>query len=76
MKPPAPTKAQAQFSRQMRIVALVIAGATLLWLVLGEIGREYGWPARFALLIDLAAIAAYVWALVNALALWRKRRDN
>lgn len=74
MMPPAPDKA-ARFARQMRVVALVIAGATVLWLVLGEIGREYGWPPRLALLFDLAAIAAYAWALINAWVLWRKRQD-
>lgn len=71
-----PTAAQAAFARQMRVVALVIAGTTLLWLGLGEIGRQYGWEARYAFLIDLAALAAYVWALFNAWLLWRKRRDT
>jgi len=69
------TPRQAAFARQMRVVAVVIAAATVLWLVLGEIGRQYGWPGRYALLIDLAALAAYVWALVVAWQLWRKRRE-
>jgi hypothetical protein len=73
--PKGPTEAQARFARQMRVIAIVIAGATVLWLVLGEIGREYGWPPRFALLIDFAALAAYAWALINAWVLWRKRQD-
>ena len=73
--PKGPTEAQARFTRQMRVIAIVIAGATVLWLVLGEIGREYGWPPRFALLIDFAALAAYAWALINAWVLWRKRQD-
>lgn len=70
-----PDPRQAAFARQMRGVAIVIAVATVLWLLLGEIGRQYGWPGRFALLIDLAALAAYVWALIVALQLWRKRRE-
>jgi hypothetical protein len=73
---PRPTAAQAAFARRMRVVALVIAGTTVLWLVLGEVGRQYGWAGRFAFLIDLAALAAYVWALLNAWQLWRKRRDT
>lgn len=67
---------QQAVARQMRQVALVIAGATLLWLILGEIGRQYGWEARFAFLIDLAALAAYVWALAVTWRLWRKRRET
>lgn len=63
------------FARQMRVLAMVIAGATLIWLILGEVGRQYGWDGRYALLIDLAALAAYVWALFVAWQLWRKRRD-
>lgn len=71
-----PTVDQAAFARQMRVVALIIAGTTLLWLVLGEIGRQYGWDGRYALLIDLVALAAYVQALFMAWQLWRKRRDK
>ena len=70
-----PTAEQVAFVRGTRRVAMVIAGTTLIWLVLGEIGRQYGWEARFAFLIDLAAMAAYVWALFAAWQLWRKRRD-
>jgi len=76
MAAPGPTAAQAAFARRMRVVAVVIAGTTLLWLVLGEIGRQYGWAPRFAFLFDLAALAAYVWALINAWSLWRKRQDT
>ncbi|GGE04093.1 hypothetical protein SAMN05421774_101715 [Gemmobacter megaterium] len=69
-----PTDAAA-FARQMRVVGAVIAATTVLWLVLGEIGRQYGWDGRYALLIDLAALAAYVWAMFVAWQLWRKRRE-
>lgn len=70
-----PPSDAAAFTRQMRVTGAVIAVTTVLWLLLGEIGRQYGWDGRFALLIDLAALAAYVWALFVAWQLWRKRRD-
>lgn len=70
-----PTASELRFARAMRGVAVVLVVATLLWLLLGEIGRQYAWDGRYALLIDLAALAAYVWALVNAWMLWRKRRE-
>ena len=72
----APTSKELAVMRQMRLIGAVIAAATVLWLILGEIGRQYGWEGRYALLIDLAAIAAYVWALINAWMLWRKRRET
>ena len=72
----APDSKDVAVMRQMRLIGAVIAGATVLWLLLGEIGRQYGWEGRYALLIDLAAIAAYVWALINAWMLWRKRRET
>lgn len=71
-----PSDFDAAFARRMRVVAVAIAATTLVWLVMGEIGRQYGWDGRYALLIDLAAIAAYVWALSNAWMLWRKRRET
>ncbi len=64
------------FARRMRVTGGVIALTTVLWLLLGETGRQYGWDGRYALLIDLAALAAYVWALVVAWQLWRKRREG
>lgn len=77
MKPaPRPDQNAIRFARQARLVAIVIAVATVLWLLLGEIGRQHDWPGRYALLIDLAAVAAYVWALVVTWQLWRKRREN
>jgi hypothetical protein len=63
-------------ARQGRRIALVIAGAMVLWLLLQEIGRQYGWPARYVFLFDFAAIAAMVWALIMTLRLWRARRDG
>ena len=70
-----PTAPELHFARQMRGVAIVLVVATLLWLLFGEIGRQYDWDGRYALLIDLAAVAAYVWALLTAWMLWRKRRE-
>ncbi|MDR5651300.1 DUF5337 domain-containing protein [Ruixingdingia sedimenti] len=78
MKPaPQPDRnAATDFARQGRLVAIVIAVATVAWLLLGEIGRQHGWAGRYAFLIDLAAVAAYVWALAVTWRLWRKRREN
>lgn len=59
---------------QARLAAIVMAGTMVIWLGLQAIGREMGWPPRFALLIDLAAIAGFLWGLVTTYQIWRKRR--
>ncbi len=61
-------------ARQARLAAIVMAGTMVIWLGLQAIGREMGWPPRFALLIDLAAIAGFLWGLVTTYQIWRKRR--
>ena len=63
-------------ARQGRIAALVIAGTMLLWLGAQFIGPRIGLQGSYALLIDLAALAAFFWALVVTWQIWRKRRDE
>lgn len=58
------------------MVALVIAGAMLLWLAAQVLGPMLGLPGRYALLFDFMAIAAFVWALVVIAQIWRARRDD
>ncbi len=65
-----------QIARQGRITALVIAGAMLIWLAAQFIGPMVGLAGRYALLIDLLALAAFIWAFVNIYQIWRKRQDN
>lgn len=60
---------------QMRLVAVIIAVAMLLWLVVQWIGRQYGWAAKWAYLADLAAIGAFVWSLLVTWRVWRRRND-
>lgn len=63
-------------SRQGRIAALVIAGAMVFWIAAQFIGSKMGMPVRFQVLIDLMAIAAFVWALVVTFQIWRKRQNS
>ncbi len=67
---------QTSTERKGRVVALVIAGTMLLWLLAQWAGSKLGLPGRFALLIDFAAIAAFIWAFVVSLQIWRARQDN
>ena len=72
----APTEQDRALARQARLVALVIAGAMILWMGAQWLGREFGWQARFVFLFDLAALAAFVWAFYVTYQIWRKRRDS
>lgn len=60
---------------QARLAAGVLVATPILWLLLTEIGRQYGWPDRYAFLIDFAAIAGFVFALTVTWRLWRARRN-
>jgi hypothetical protein len=59
---------------QTRLAAAVLVATPLLWLLLTEIGRQYGWPVRLVFLIDLAAIAGFVFALAVTTRIWLRRR--
>mgnify|MGYP003346082945 CR=1 FL=1 len=63
-------------SKQGRIVALVIAGSMLFWIVAQYIGPQIGLSSRFAILIDLLVLAALFWAMVVTAQIWRKRQAN
>ncbi|MBY5932231.1 DUF5337 domain-containing protein [Tateyamaria omphalii] len=65
-----------KLARQGRIAALVIAGAALLSIFAPVIVQALSLPARYEILILLFALAAFIWALVVALRIWQKSRDN
>lgn len=55
-----------------RKAALIIAVTTLLWLALQWVGKQQGWSAQVALIGDLAALAAYIYALAIVWRIWRR----
>lgn len=65
---------QDNSARQTRLVALVIAGTMLLWMAGQQIGAELDLPLKYTLLLDLAALAGFIWALIVTYQIWRKRR--
>ena len=65
---------QTSASRKPRLVALVIAGTMLLWLGGQRIGGELGLAPKYTLLIDLAAMAGFIWAMVVTYQIWRASR--
>jgi hypothetical protein len=65
-----------QLARQARIAALVIAVTTIAWLGAQWLGGRMGLETRYVFLFDLAALAAFFWALVVTIQIWRKRRQD
>jgi hypothetical protein len=65
-----------RMARKGRTVGVVIAATMLIWMAAQWLGAQMEWPIRFVFLFDLAAIAAFVWALVVTYQIWRMRRDN
>lgn len=61
-------------ARKARRVALVIAGTMLLWLGGQRIGAEMGIPLKYSFLIDLIALAGFIWAMVVTYQIWRASR--
>jgi hypothetical protein len=71
-----PTGSDLATARQARLVAIVFVATILLWFLGQLIGAQVGLEARYALLLDLAALAAFVWGLVVTYQIWRKRRSE
>jgi hypothetical protein len=67
------SKDQARAQKAKR-AALVIAGTMGLWMLLQLIGAQYDWPPKYALLIDLAALAGFIWALALTFQIWWQGR--
>ena len=71
-----PDPRDQHLARQARLVALVIAGTMVAWIGAQWLGGQLGWQTRFVFLFDLAALAAFFWALVVTYRIWRARQDN
>lgn len=74
MTKPAPKRTDDR--AQMKLVSILLVATMGGWLVLQELGRQYGWPARFALLVDLAALAGFILALIVTYRIWRRRQHE
>ncbi|MGI3168174.1 DUF5337 domain-containing protein [Pseudooceanicola sp. C21-150M6] len=62
------------YARKSRIVGLAIAATVVVWYLGTTLVAGMGGQARFVFLIDLAALAAFVWIFVNIWRLLQLRR--
>lgn len=72
----APSGADLRRARQARTVAVVLSVTIVAWVAAQWIGGRLGWPVRFAFLLDFAALAAFVWALIVSYGVWRETRKE
>ncbi|QXT39183.1 DUF5337 domain-containing protein [Gymnodinialimonas ceratoperidinii] len=70
------SEAEHRRVRQIKRAAIVMAATMVLWIAAQYIGAQMGWPPRFAFLIDLAAFAALVWALIVTYWVWKERKRD
>lgn len=61
-------------NKQARIASIVILVTFVVWMGASWVGGRIGLPVRYAFLFDFAALAAFFWALVVLVGVWRKRR--
>jgi hypothetical protein len=74
MPDPRPDPADLARAARARLVGIVLAGTMVFWMGAQWLGGQLGWETRYVFLIDLAAIAAFVWALVVTYQIWRGRQ--
>jgi Family of unknown function (DUF5337) len=69
-----PDPADVQHAARARLVGIVLAATMILWMGAQWVGGQLGLETRYAFLFDLAAIAAFVWAMVVTYQIWRGRQ--
>ncbi|KAF0674866.1 DUF5337 domain-containing protein [Profundibacterium mesophilum] len=71
-----PARQDRRTARKARMVGMVMASTMVAWMGLQFAGAKIGLPARFVFLFDLAALAAFFWALVVVFQIWKARRNE
>ncbi|MEP1968006.1 MAG: DUF5337 domain-containing protein [Marinomonas sp.] len=69
-----PSQEDPRMVKQARQAAIVIFATMLIWVGAQVIGGQLGLPAKYAFLLDMMAGAAFIWALVVLIRVWRARQ--
>lgn len=67
---------QSNIKQQGRLAALVIAATGLLWVGSTFAGNSLGWSNRTMALMDMLALAGFVFGLVVTYRIWRQRQTD
>lgn len=59
-----------------RLIAKVLAGTGVVYILVQLIAAQYQWPHRIMALFDLATLAIFGWALWMTWTLWRERQTD
>ena len=70
------TDTDKMLARQARLVSIVIAVTMVGWMAGQWLGGRLGLPDRFVFLLDLLALAGFLWALIVTWQIWRRRRES
>ncbi|WP_432447881.1 DUF5337 domain-containing protein [Aliiroseovarius marinus] len=70
------TDPQNNIGRQGRMAALVIAATGVLWVGATFAGNSLGWSNRTMALMDLLALAGFVFGLAVTYRIWRQRQAD
>lgn len=70
------TDPKNSIQREGRLAGLVIAFTGALWVGGSWVGRSLEWSNRTMALVDLLALAGFVFGLVVTYRIWRKRRTD
>ncbi|MEM9268494.1 MAG: DUF5337 family protein [Pseudomonadota bacterium] len=62
--------------KQAAIASVVMVLAALGWLGGLALGGSLGLAPRFAILLDLCAMAAFAWSAIVLFRVWRARQDD
>lgn len=58
---------------QIKQLAIVVIAATMIWMAGAFVGGELGLPPRYAILLDMLVLAAFLWAIIVGIRLWRRQ---
>ncbi|QFU08349.1 hypothetical protein PARPLA_02948 [Rhodobacteraceae bacterium THAF1] len=62
--------------KQARNIGVIMAMTMIMWMGLQLTGSALGLPQQLVFIVDIAALAVFVWALVATFRIWQKRRDD
>ena len=62
--------------RKGRLVAIVLVAVAVLWIAAQFVIDTIGISQRYALLIDLFALAGFIWCFVNIWQIWKLTRES
>jgi len=63
-------------SQNGRRLALISVAATFAFMGAEFAGATFGWPNRIMGLLELGFLAVFLWVMIQAIGMWRKRHTG